>query len=96
MAFLSLCWALSWWYPHGFCFPWSCGWTINFQGALMVLLLFLLLQVILIFIPQGFREGFNAEVSLQKAMEVLLHLKRPVPEWDRETSWAFLSFDAQA
>lgn len=33
---------------------------------------------------------------LQKAMEVLLHLKRPVPEWDRETSWAFLSFDAQA
>lgn len=34
---------------------------------------------------------------LQKAMEVLLlHLKLPVPEWDRETSWAFLCLDAQA
>lgn len=33
---------------------------------------------------------------LQKAMKVLLHLKLPVPEWDRETCWAFLCLDAQA
>lgn len=33
---------------------------------------------------------------LHKVMEVLLRLKRPVPEWDQETSWAFLCLDAQA
>jgi len=39
---------------------------------------------LLLFHLHGFREGLHAEVPLQEAMEILLHLQVLVPEWGWE------------